>query len=151
SRRRISASSSTISMSCAMGSRPLPEIGIGRVGLSVVMLRRDSLSLGAKPPHARPTTRALPQSGTATTTLHDLFDDCEAKPGAFLSGRDIRLGQPVTFFLRQSLAIILDADFNRLLAPDDGNPQDAGPYPGAGLLFDLLTAPDSINGILHQI
>src|SRR5260221_1205912 len=99
----MSASSSTISMSCAMGDRTQLRRRLGRLGAD-----QGADIAGEYQPHARSTALAIFQHQLSLMIFHDLFDDGEAQACALSPRGHIRLGQPLAAALRQALAVILD-------------------------------------------
>src|ERR1700722_1212504 len=99
---RMSASSSTIRISCAMGNRIQVRLG-GRRG------DNRSVSLGCKhQSDARSACFRVLEKKLALVIFHDLFDDGEPQTGALGSCCDIRLRKPLATALWQSLAVVLD-------------------------------------------
>src|SRR5271154_6237662 len=104
---RMSASSSTIRMSCAMADRIQFHWHGGRRGAA------DDLRLaGEDQPHPSAAGFAIRQHQLPMMIFHDLLHDGEAQPGAFRTGRDVGLGQALAVVPRQAFAIVLDGDCN---------------------------------------
>src|SRR5687767_1263733 len=99
---RISASSSTIRMSCAIATLFLLSFfdGYGRRG--------DFNSGNNQADPGADALRAVLKLEFTAMVLHDLLDDGEPQAGALGSRGDVGLGQPVPFFLRQALAVVGD-------------------------------------------
>src|SRR5258707_11087082 len=110
---RMSSSSSTIRMSCAMRDRPR---------LDLAALRRRFLH--AAPEHQadpRAAARRVLETQLASVVLHDLLDDRQPQPRAFGPRRDVGLGQPLPSLRWQAAAIVVDLDDRRtvgLAQPD---------------------------------
>src|SRR6185312_5386240 len=101
---RISASSSTTRMSCAMCGGPCCDGGRSGVGLC------DGARLDAMEDEhdARAAAFAVLERKLAAVILHDLLDDGEAEPGTLGARRHVRLGEPLAPLARQAAAAILD-------------------------------------------
>src|SRR5271165_5838485 len=106
---RMSASSSTIRMSCAMADRAQ----LHRLLRSIRVFGRPALGNGEDEPHPRAVRFPILQHQLALMIFQDLLDDGETQTGSLCSGRDVRLGQPLAALLRQAFAIVLD-DYRRL-------------------------------------
>src|SRR6266404_2449079 len=101
---RMSASSSTISMSCAMGDRAQLHRLVGRIGTLC-----DAGFGGSKDkPDPRPFRLGIFQHQLSLMIFHDLLDDGETEARPFGPGRDIRLGQALAALLGQALTVVLD-------------------------------------------
>src|SRR5437762_1065900 len=99
----MSASSSTIRMSCAMGYRAQLGGGIGSTGSS------GETSIAGKHQRRPRTARfSIFQHQLPLVIFHDLFDDSEPQAGALRARRHIGLGQPLAIVLRQAFAVVLD-------------------------------------------
>src|SRR5688572_20116309 len=120
-RTRMSASSSTIRMSCAMAEGPRCGEAEGAVVVLLwIVLRRRSdhtvFASGGVPggPESQSDAcaafRTILQEQAAAMVLHDLLDDGQAEAGALLAGGHIGLGEAVAVFRRQSAAVVLDDD-----------------------------------------
>src|SRR5271165_6008980 len=108
---RMSTSSSTIRMSCAMtGSAQLSRL-VGHVR----MIRRASLGGGEYQHDPRPARFPIFQNQLSLVIFHNLLNYRETQAGPFRARRHIRLGQPLTALLRQAFAV--DLDDYRGLAP----------------------------------
>src|SRR5580700_12191114 len=98
---RMSASSSTIRMSCAM--RDFAQIGrlfwIGAPGGAG--LRHEDQA------HPSADRLGIFQKQLALVIFHDLLDDGEPQAGTLGSRRDVGLGQSLAAALRQAFAIVL--------------------------------------------
>src|SRR5258708_15091831 len=110
---RMSASSSTIRMSCAM------------TGCFRQLLRRTGLArtLRANPPeeregNARAAAGAILEHQRAAMIFHDFFDNRQSQSGTFGARCHIRLGEPLAVLQRQALAIVLDDDQRTVLGLD---------------------------------
>src|SRR5690349_25176973 len=101
----ISASSSTIRMSCAMADRTQLRWRLA-YDRTVYGLRLA----GKHEFHPSPASRAIRQDELSRVIFHDLFHDGEAQPGSLCSGRDIRLGQALAPVRRQALAVVFHRD-----------------------------------------
>src|SRR6185437_13552057 len=101
---RMSASSSTIKMSCAMTDRAQFQ---GLLGGSRVC-RRTNFGGGEYQPDPRSFPLCILQHQLSLMIFHDLLDDGEAQAGPLCPGRHVRLGQPLAALLRQASAVILD-------------------------------------------
>src|SRR6266566_9795422 len=101
---RISASSSTIRMSCAMADRAQFH---GLVGC-IETRRSTNLRGGEMETDAGALRLPILQHQPSLMIFHDLLDDRQTQPGAFCPGRNIRLGQLLAAMLRQALAVVLD-------------------------------------------
>src|SRR5580704_17680910 len=101
---RMSASSSTIRMSCAMGD-------CTQVHPRRLTVADNAVSFGNEyqlyPGSGR--LRILEQQ-PALVIFHDLLDDGEAQAGALRPCRHIGFGETLAAALGQSFAIILDGD-----------------------------------------
>src|ERR1700746_3059616 len=108
----MSASSSTIRMSCAMGNRTqIPGRRLVRFGSD----DRPGLA-GEYQPNPGAAPLAVFQHQFSLMIFHDLLDDGEAQSGALRARRHIGLGKPLTALLRQALAVILDDDHDFAVA-----------------------------------
>src|SRR5271166_866682 len=109
--RRMSGSSSTIRISCAMGHLH----AVGAVGFVVYAGRGSILTPGSRNRQdqadagAGPVCAVFQQDGTAMV-LQDLLDDGEAEAGALGLVRHVRFRQSGTVFLGQADAVIADGD-----------------------------------------
>src|SRR5947209_20408024 len=101
----MSASSSTIRMSCAMGNRTQLGGGIGLDGAS-----GGAAFTGENKPHSRAPRLAILQHQLSQMIFHDLLDDGEAQAGALGAGCYVGLGQALAILPRQALAVVLDDD-----------------------------------------
>src|SRR3954452_13749085 len=95
----MSASSSTIRMSCAMGYRTQLG-GAGSNG--------ETSIAGKHQRHPRTARFSIFQHQLPLMIFHDLFDDSEPQAGALRARRHIGLGQPLAIVLRQAFAVVLD-------------------------------------------
>src|SRR3984957_20860012 len=102
---RMSASSSTIRMSCAMGDRTQIRTRVRWIGARGAAGCGDEDQRDAGPARLRIFEQQL-----ALMVLHDLLDDGEAQAGAFGPRRDVRLAKPHAPALGQPLAVVLDGD-----------------------------------------
>src|SRR5271165_5928068 len=101
---RISASSSTIRMSCAIADRTQFH---GLVDC-VETLRSTNLRGGETETDAGALRLPVFQHQLSLMIFHDLFDDGQTQAGAFCPGRNVRLGQLLAALLREALAVVLD-------------------------------------------
>src|SRR5260370_585879 len=102
---RISSSSSTIRMSCAMRDRP-------RLGLGA--LRHGLLDTSAEyQADARAAARRIVEPKLARVILHDLLDDRQSQTRALGARGDVRLGQAIAAIDRETLAVVVDLDDGR--------------------------------------
>src|SRR5262249_21303902 len=102
---RMSASSSTIRMSCAMGSgTQLGRHNSGRGPLN------DAGVADKNQRHARPVRLPVREQQLTAVIFHDLPDDGEAQTRALGSGRHIGFGQALAALLRQALTVVFDSD-----------------------------------------
>src|SRR5579871_6594230 len=101
----MSASSSTIRMSCAMNHRfrLLQPRALRRSLAERCRRREDQADPG-------PAARAVVEQQFACVVFHDLLHDGKTKPGTLVPCRDVRLRQALPPMLRQALAVILDAE-----------------------------------------
>src|SRR5690348_1198930 len=99
---RMSASSSTTRMSCAMSR--------GLFYGFFYLARRRNARIGAieDERHACTAAFAILDDQLPAMVFHDLLDNGKAKTCALGTGRDIRLGEAVATLRWQSAAIILD-------------------------------------------
>src|SRR5689334_10346512 len=135
---RMSASSSTIRMSCAMDDRP-------RLGFDA--LRRRLLDpAGEHETDARAAARRILEPELAAVILHDLLDDRQAEAGALGAGRDVGLGQAIAPLDRQPLAVVVDLDDGRALGVAQA---DHDLSPRQPLVTGLLPPFDGVEGVLH--
>src|SRR5271167_831950 len=100
---RMSASSSTIRMSCAMSNRTQLQ----RLGGGVRTFRRAGLG-GEDQPDPRPLRFPIFQHQLSPVIFHDLLDDGEAQTRPLRPRRYIGLGQSLTALARQAFAVVLD-------------------------------------------
>src|SRR5271154_1483372 len=91
---RMSASSSTIKMSCAMKLTQPRSSGDARARACAGFGCEDQL-------HRRTASGAVVQYQIAAVILHDFLDDRETETGSFGSRRDVGLGQPMPLILGQ--------------------------------------------------
>src|SRR6185312_16042487 len=117
---RISASSSTTRISCAM-SRGLFYGFFCRA-------RRRNARIGAVEDerHACAAAFAILEDQFPAMVFHDLLDDGKAESRALGAGRNVRLGQAVAPLRRQSSAIILDDQRGLLRRLADAKRDHAG-------------------------
>src|SRR3989442_15418023 len=101
---RMSASSSTIRMSCAMAGRVQFH---GLVSL-IQTLWGSRFRGGKDEPDPWPLRLPIFQHQLSQVIFHDLFDDGETQAGSFRPGRNVWLGQPLAALLRQALTVVLD-------------------------------------------
>src|SRR6266851_4890392 len=101
---RMSASSSMISMSCAMGDRAQLHRLVG----SIRTLWDAGFGGSENKPDPRPFRLGILQHQLSLVIFHDLLDDGETETRPFGPGRDIRLGQPLAALLGQALTVVLD-------------------------------------------
>src|SRR5581483_11077832 len=101
---RMSASSSTIRMSCAMADRTQLRGGEDRTEA-----RRGVRIGGEHQPDAGAALFPISQHQLAVVIFHDLFHDSETQAGALRASRDVGLGQALAALLRQPFTIVLDA------------------------------------------
>src|SRR5437763_15390714 len=113
----MSASSSTIRMSCAMGNRTQFRGPVGRI-----WTERGTGIAGEYQPHPCAATLAIFQHQLSQVIFHDLFDDSEAQPRALGSRRHIGLGEPLAALLRQAFTVILDDDQDLAVAVGHRDP-----------------------------
>src|SRR5947207_4081258 len=100
----MSASSSTIRMSCAMGYRAqLGGIGGRRSERRVQVAGKDQRDPGS-------TRFPILQKQFPLVIFHDLFDDSEPQAGPLRAGGDVRLGQALAMLSRQAFSVGLDLD-----------------------------------------
>src|SRR5579872_5539189 len=101
---RMSASSSTTRMSCAMN-------GCLFCSADAFLVRRhDQMRLDAKEYQGDPRAALFPilEDQLSSMVFHDLLDDGKAEAGAFGTRRDIGLDQPLAALFGQAAAIVLD-------------------------------------------
>src|SRR6266852_2046747 len=101
---RMSTSSSTIKMSCAM-------VDCAQLHRLLCSIREfHCADLGNREDELDPRPIGLPifQNQLAAVIFHDLLDDGETQASSLCAGRDIRLGQPLAALLRQAFAVVLD-------------------------------------------
>src|SRR6516162_5060216 len=100
---RMSTSSSTIRMSCAMtGRAQLPQLfGVVRTIRYAGFGREYQL-------YPCPVRFPVFQYELSLVIFHDLLDYGETQTGPLCARRDIRLGQSLAALLRQAVAIVLD-------------------------------------------
>src|SRR3954469_2152448 len=139
---RISASSSTIRISCAIATLFLLYI-FGGHG------RRGNFGLGNNQTNLRSDAGGpVFEHEFSAMILHYLLDDGEPEAGALGPRRDIGFGQPVALLLRQSLAVIRDDDRDALIIDLQAQvhlPRRECPD------IRRRTSFDGIGGILQQI
>src|ERR1700722_16167068 len=99
---RMSASSSTIRMSCAMSNRTHISRCRRRTANGAAVLGHEYQ------PDACPARFGIFQQQLALMILHDLLDDGEAQAGALGARRHVGLGQSLAVALRQALSIVPD-------------------------------------------
>src|SRR5712691_6176455 len=101
----MSASSSTMRMSCAMTDRTQL---CGRRG------SRDAADsrviAGKHQPHTGAAILPIRQHQLAMMIFHDLLDDGETQAGAFRPSRNIGFGQAFATVRWQALAVVFDGD-----------------------------------------
>src|SRR5271157_991400 len=102
---RISASSSTIRMSCAMDDFAQRH----RSGIVVDGLGRPRLDREDEPDPGTLSTSIF-EHQLSPVILHDLFDDGETEASSFGAGRHIGFGQPLTVLAWQAFAVVFDDD-----------------------------------------
>src|SRR5579875_1555479 len=136
-RVRMSASSSTTSMSCAMGSLPLDTLGLAGLGNA----RIGACELQG---HARAAAVAVLETQLAAVVLHDLLDDRQTEAGAAGARRHVGLGEPVALLMRQPDAIVLDHDANGALGIGHADADAAWRRAGAARL-------DRLGGVLQDV
>src|SRR5690348_12165297 len=115
-KRRISASSSTIRMSCAID---LAEPRSGQ-GPDVGCRRRspgDENEL-----HRGATAGTVAKNKIAAMVFHDLLDDGETEASAFGASGDIGLRQPVALGPRQASPVVFHQDRHLAWRAIDGKP-----------------------------
>src|SRR5580658_1461666 len=113
---RMSASSSTIRMSCAMNDhfRFLLRLTLRERSLRVALrqggaaFHRVGRTRGEDQADLRPAIAAILEYQFARMVFHDLLDDGKPQPRPLGAGRDIRLGQGLPALPRQALAVVLD-------------------------------------------
>src|SRR5258706_6959964 len=116
---RMSASSSTIRMSCAMDlAEPRSNGGAG-------ILARRHRYLGKYEFHRRPAAGAVVECQLAAMVFHDLLDDGKAEPRTLRAGGHIGLGQTATLGLGQAPPVIVHADCESPIGLADRQPDFA--------------------------
>src|SRR5665213_1888440 len=118
---RMSASSSTTRMSCAMRGFHSAGFGIGirtGIGFGGVGARFEALEAQGD---ARAAAAAILERQLPTMVLHDLLHDRQAQAGTAGARRDVRLGQAVALLLRQAAAIVLDGQIDALRVLGDSH------------------------------
>src|ERR1700730_5520428 len=99
----MSASSSTIRTSCAMGYRTYLGGGVGGTGSA------GGTSLAGKcQRHPSSAPFSIFQHQLPLVIFHDLFDDSDPQAGTLRARRHIGLGQSLAILLRQAFAVVFD-------------------------------------------
>src|SRR5579883_2830653 len=114
---RISASSSTIRMSCAMADGT-------HLPLLVRQIRPAALAERKNQADPRPDRLAVLENQLPLVIFHDLFDDGETQARPLGARRHIGLGQTLAALLRQTLAVVLDDDGGLLPRLDQRHAQE---------------------------
>src|SRR5579872_956384 len=96
---RMSVSSSTTRMSCAMGALPFDAFGFSGVGDACIAAHEQQR-------HTRPAAAAILEMQFAAMVFHDLLDDRQAETGATGARRDVWLGQAIALLVRQADAVV---------------------------------------------
>src|SRR5262245_46656734 len=106
---RMSASSSTMRISAAMGSRQscLRCLGLGTISRARVPERHA---------HDRAAARTVVELQQRAVILDDVLDDCQPKAGAARARGHIGFGQPLPPLIGQAAAIVLDAENDVVIA-----------------------------------
>src|SRR5215471_14872239 len=101
---RMSASSSTIRMSCAMADRAQFQ------GLLGCLRTRRPAHLRRSEDQADASALWLSvfQHQLCLVVFHNLFDDRKTQARPFQPSRDIRFGQPLAVLPRQALSVVFD-------------------------------------------
>src|SRR5215472_14942050 len=135
----MSASSSTIRMSCAMGYRA--QLG-GFGG------RADGRMRLAGKNQRDPSSARFPilQQQFPLVIFHDLLDDSEPQAGALRAGRHVRLGQALAVLARQAFSVVLDRDRD---AAFDVTHSDRDPARRLEVTLDDSHL-DRIDGVLYD-
>src|SRR5258708_38652492 len=102
---RMSASSSTIRMSCAMGS----GTQLGRRNDGCGSLYNTGIA-DEHQRYPRPIRLPIGERQLTAVIFHDLSNDSETQAGALGSGRHVGFGQALTSLLRQALTAVFDGD-----------------------------------------
>src|SRR3990167_1133971 len=111
----MSRSSSTIRMSWAMTLQAVRYCLCGSLcGCRMRSSRRDFLRVPSEyQTDGGAATLSVLQRKITTVIFHYLLDDSQAQPRPFAAGRHVRLGQALSSFLRQTLAVVLDDNTHR--------------------------------------
>src|SRR5215472_14836626 len=136
---RMSASSSTTRMSCAMDRclRSRARRFGRRRGTAIVAAMEDEH-------YARATSLAILQDEFAAMIFHDLLDDGETETGALAARRHVRLGQALASFRRETATVVLDDERSLARRLDDADDDPAG---------QRLAVPrlNGFRGVLQEI
>src|SRR5579859_3755189 len=136
---RMSASSSTTRMSCAMENL-LSLDGHGRRALRLFA----RTSRWENQCHAGPPAFPVFQNQLSPVLLHDLLHDGETEPRALGTRGHVRLRQALASFLGQAAAVVLDRERHLPLALHEPHPD----VPRLGLAIPAL---DRLDGVLEEI
>src|SRR5215469_3200051 len=100
---RMSASSSTTRMSCAMGALPFDAFSF--VSFGFIGFGDTRIAAHEQQRHARAATGTIIEAQLAAVVFHDLLDDRQTETRAAGARGDVRLGQPIALLVRQADAV----------------------------------------------
>src|SRR5579883_1972034 len=98
---RMSASSSTTRMSCAMRALPFDALGFAGIGDARIAAQEQQR-------HACAAAAAIFEAQLAAMVFHDLLDDRQTETGAAGARGDVWLSQAIALLMRQADAVVLD-------------------------------------------